>query len=547
MQPITWNVVGLDSNDVDDGPEDFPVGVRACNPDPTYIFTDVEANFVWEPGGTQSDDTYIRLRPGSLNPIQPNPQVDLAPGECHDFYFEVELVRDPAAYDQTRRYRIDVTYFDTQLGSALTVSTPTPREIYVERLVSQNRNSVTDVQLADRTGDCSTASYSSVPIGGTMVLYSGSSYCIKMVGSTATNGYEQIETFTNFPNNIFLINTVAMTYTAHTGSDPDYLTKLYSDACTWNNDPTDVTAPAYRDCIGTGKDGGDITVTYDITIIALEGSGALNSLIYDFSGSSYHYNSDFNPPDAVIRNYFILDPNACKQETIASWDGTTIPTPDLTANISVGGNVTGLAATGGEITTTSWPTSATEVPTEYIQINADTTGYYNISVSYVSRKGHNNGPGNTNFYYWDGTGYSQHGATEVNTTSFPVVPLLHDLTAFTSLDDTAAAAFRLVSWNAGGGSGGETNRRYNLDNILIKGCKLPAALNLAKTASPTTFTAEGQTITYTYTLINAGDVPLEAPYTITDDKVADVDMLQALWLRGHPQPVRARTQRRLLM
>ncbi len=377
LKPITWNVIGLDSNDVTDGPEDFPVGVRACNPDPAVTFTDVEADFVWLTGGTQTDDTYIRLRPGSLDPIQPNPQVDLAPDECHDFYFEVELERDSAAYDQTRRYRIDVTYFDPDLGSVQTVSTPTPREIYVERLVSQNRNSVNDVQLADHTADCSTASYTSVPIGGTMVLRSGESYCIKMVGSTATNGYEQIETFTNFPNNIFLINSVDMTYTAHTGSDPDYLTKLYSDACTWNNDPTDVTAPAYRECTSTGKDGGDITVTYDITIIATSGSGALNSLIYDFSGSSYHYNSDFNPPDAVIRNYIILDPNACTQETIASWDGTTTtPTVDNavgTPTITVGGSVTGPTTTGTEISTASWPESATEVLTEYVQINANTT------------------------------------------------------------------------------------------------------------------------------------------------------------------------------
>ncbi|HSG25252.1 MAG TPA: hypothetical protein VLA32_03980, partial [Anaerolineales bacterium] len=520
LKPITWNVIGLDSNDVTDGPEDFPVGVRACNPDPAVTFTDVEADFVWLTGGTQTDDTYIRLRPGSLDPIQPNPQVDLAPDECHDFYFEVELERDSAAYDQTRRYRIDVTYFDPDLGSVQTVSTPTPREIYVERLVSQNRNSVNDVQLADHTADCSTASYTSVPIGGTMVLRSGESYCIKMVGSTATNGYEQIETFTNFPNNIFLINSVDMTYTAHTGSDPDYLTKLYSDACTWNNDPTDVTAPAYRECTSTGKDGGDITVTYDITIIATSGSGALNSLIYDFSGSSYHYNSDFNPPDAVIRNYIILDPNACTQETIASWDGTTTtPTVDNavgTPTITVGGSVTGPTTTGTEISTASWPESATEVLTEYVQINANTTGYYNISVSYDSLKGQNNGPDFTNFYYWNGSGFSQDGATETNTTT--AAGRSHDLTTFTSLDDTAAAAFRLRSWAASGGNAG--NRQYNLDNILIEGCKLPAALNLAKTASPTTFTAEGQTITYTYTLINAGDVALEAPYTITDDKVA---------------------------
>ena len=43
----------------------------------------------------------------------------------------------------------------------------------------------------------------SVAPGATMTLMVGQEYWIKLVGSTATNGYEQIETFINFPNTIF--------------------------------------------------------------------------------------------------------------------------------------------------------------------------------------------------------------------------------------------------------------------------------------------------------------------------------------------------------
>lgn len=32
IEPITWNVIGLDSNNVNVGPNDFPVGARACRP-----------------------------------------------------------------------------------------------------------------------------------------------------------------------------------------------------------------------------------------------------------------------------------------------------------------------------------------------------------------------------------------------------------------------------------------------------------------------------------------------------------------------------------
>ena len=65
---------------------------------------------------------------------------------------------------------------------------------------------------------------------------------------------------------------------------------LYADACGWN--------PATRACVGPpnipgGKAGGRIVVTYVLTAIA-PGSGTLRSTIYDFSGASYHYNSDFD-------------------------------------------------------------------------------------------------------------------------------------------------------------------------------------------------------------------------------------------------------------
>src|SRR5437899_2923051 len=52
----------------------------------------------------------------------------------------VALVRSAAAFDTARRYHIAVT-----ADGGVTGSTPTPREIYVQRLLSQSRNSVTGI------------------------------------------------------------------------------------------------------------------------------------------------------------------------------------------------------------------------------------------------------------------------------------------------------------------------------------------------------------------------------------------------------------------
>src|SRR5258706_4927440 len=275
IAPITWNVIGLDSNNVNVGPNNFPVGARVCNTG-TATGT-LTATFVWD-----TSNAYIDLRSGSLNPITISGLAAGSPAspKCYDFYFEVSVVRDPAAYNQTRRYHINV--FDS--STSTTISTITPREIYVEHLISQNRNSTNTVKL------------NGTPIvaGGTMSLLVGNTYTIEMDGSTATQGYNQLEDFINFPNTIFQILTVQSTYSADSsGYVANSSDKLYADACLWDNNPTRAT---YRSCIGSdGKTGGTITTTYTVKIIGGAGTTqTLSTLIYDFSGSSYHYNSDFS-------------------------------------------------------------------------------------------------------------------------------------------------------------------------------------------------------------------------------------------------------------
>ncbi|MGV8042272.1 MAG: C25 family cysteine peptidase [Thermoanaerobaculaceae bacterium] len=291
IEPITWNVIGLDSNSPLSGPYRFPIGARVCNTGGSTA-SNVQATFTWD-----SANSYINLRPGTAGsgtpgapaglPVPPT-VIDLPstnPDTCTDFYFEGEVERVAAAYDTTRRYHITAT-----ANGGLSVATATPRELYVEHLISQSRNSVSDIQLST-TG--AVGSYTTIPAGGTMTLMVGQEYWIKLVGSTATNGYEQIETFINFPNTIFQVLSVDTTYTAESSSNmsPPY-DRLYGDGCVWESNPQ---SPNYRSCLSTGKAGGNITVTYKVKVLSVPSTNpeALTSLIYDFSGSSYHYNADY--------------------------------------------------------------------------------------------------------------------------------------------------------------------------------------------------------------------------------------------------------------
>ena len=65
VTPLTWNVIGLDSNNVNVGPNDFPVGARVCNAGTDA--SNVLATFVWEDGqenataaGDSGDDGIVR-------------------------------------------------------------------------------------------------------------------------------------------------------------------------------------------------------------------------------------------------------------------------------------------------------------------------------------------------------------------------------------------------------------------------------------------------------------------------------------------------------
>jgi uncharacterized repeat protein (TIGR01451 family) len=265
IRPITWNVVGLDSNNVSVGPDKFASGARVCNTGSSAA-TNVVSNYEW-----LSSNSYISLQPGSPSSIS---IASLAASTCFDFYYNLQVTRDAAAYDTARRYEITATA--DGLG---TISTPSPREIYVEHLISQNRNYVTAITGPGGIGD---------PAATT--VYVGQTYTYKLFSSTATQGYEQLSTFLNFPNVIFQILSVNATYTAPAGGTND---TIYADACGWDNDPT---SPTYRSCVGPtnysgGKAGGDVVTTYVVKILAA-GTSTISGLVYDHSGSSYHYNSD---------------------------------------------------------------------------------------------------------------------------------------------------------------------------------------------------------------------------------------------------------------
>ncbi len=288
VEPITWNIIGLDSSNVNVGPNQFPVGVRVHNTGTTNA-TNVVAAFVWD-----STNTNINLYPSTPTTAAIGTIVG---GSYKDAYFTVEVTRNAAAYDTARRYHINVT------ASGLPgVSTPTPRELYVERLTSESLNSEVAFTLDGAI----------IPPGGAINLMvdPNVTHTIVLTGTTYPQGYGQLEQFIALPGGVFSITSVNTTYTM---VNSPYVTspyKAYADACGWENDPND---PNYRSCVGGYYDyraGGTVTTTLKFKVLKLPSSPLPNPvnispLIYNFFNESYQYNSDYN---ASARVAYITDP-----------------------------------------------------------------------------------------------------------------------------------------------------------------------------------------------------------------------------------------------
>src|SRR6266404_230843 len=310
VTPTSWNVVGLDSNNTSTGPNTFEIGARVCKTGGTAV-SNIVGNFVWD-----SSNSYLNL--SGTSPLTVS---SLNAGACIDLYYPVTVTRTASAYDATRRYHITVS-----ATGVSTISTPTPRELYVEHLISQNRNSVQSI------------------VGPTTV-YVGQTYNYTVNASTATQGYAQLEAFLNLSNVIFQVLTISSTYTSPAGGTND---KFYADACGWDNNPLSGT---YRSCIGPanysgGKAGGTISTTYTVKVLSA-GTTTASTLIMDFSGSSYHYNSDFGTGinSVIITALPALVPNVTLAKSVSpSGAAQLVPGADLTYTIGFTNGGTAVAS-----------------------------------------------------------------------------------------------------------------------------------------------------------------------------------------------------------
>lgn len=316
VEPLTWDVVGLDSNrPLTDGPDTFPVGARVCNPSGSAV-ADVATELVLDP----SADAAFALAAGDPAVVDLG---DLDAGACADAYHLVTIDRAAARFPTGKvsgsvaPYRVHATAPDGSSGA-----TPDGRQLYTEKLVSQSRNEVTG-------------------ISGPEIVYEGERRTYELEASTAPRGYEQLATFLTLSPSVFRVLDVDATYSAPVGGTND---RVYADACGWDPDPASGT---YLTCVGPAnhagaKAGGStIRVTYEVEVVG-PGSNDVTGVIYDFSGSSFHYNAGFGGRVLAVEARPTLDLGVVADDAAPVPAGASTPV-DVTITNHAGSVTDGMA------------------------------------------------------------------------------------------------------------------------------------------------------------------------------------------------------------
>jgi len=255
----SWDTAGLDSNNVNVGPNQTIIQFRVKNPDPINTAHDVTANFAWT-----STNTYINLAPGETTVKNIG---DILPGETKDVFYLVEITRNSGAYLTSRNYQVTIQGSDTPLY------TPTG-SIYVEKLLSQNRNDVTGIYISPsmpHVGETFTVTVTSTTGSANypelaLPLVSYDPSILKPLGMVTT--YKDINNIIRSINNVYIPNPQGNAFTT-------VWTFMFTSA----------------------------------------GMTKLYPVIYDRSGSSYHYNADYGETEtavvpANVGNWVWYDDNA---------------------------------------------------------------------------------------------------------------------------------------------------------------------------------------------------------------------------------------------
>lgn len=263
---VSWQIIGLDSNDINGSPEKFLVQVRITNTG-SETATGVSATLVLGspvdlgigPIANPCGGACIALVSPATDTV-----ADIPAGQSADAFWTVRVVRSLEAYETLTPITVTASAANAGTVTATQVNRQPPpcgahetpgSTLLVEGLISQARNDVLSYSL---TGGIQR------PDGSWEVVL-GSQFTVTVLA----------ETTVDYPE----ISVPAITDPTGT------ITPISTDFTFSQGTPSD-------DDIYTLNAGGSVTANYRYDAAAI-GTLTLSQLIYDCSGNSFHYNPDY--------------------------------------------------------------------------------------------------------------------------------------------------------------------------------------------------------------------------------------------------------------
>ncbi len=246
IEPLTWSVLGLDGEDVEEGPNEYPVGVRVCN-DGDAASGELTATFAFDGG---SD----RISLANASPTQTFPALE--PDDCVDIYYVVRVARASASYGSTADYLITVS------DGSQSISTGQELIVKAMEMTDENYNEEYD---------------------GPEEVTVGQQVTYNVTLTSPDAGYAEAMYYLTFCPDIFRLDGVEVSLSQPGGGQLD---RPWADGCAWDtagNSGCTGAATAY---------GGTIDYRFTMTVIGT-GECELSSVYIGYTPDTYYYNDDY--------------------------------------------------------------------------------------------------------------------------------------------------------------------------------------------------------------------------------------------------------------
>ena len=304
---LSWNIIGVDSNDpATAGPHQFVIQARVTNNTGADI-SNVSADFA-----LGSRTSYI----STYGPTTQNIGT-ISNGNSADVFFQVTITPPSSpntsqnpVFGTTKNYTITANYTD---GSGTQTATY-DNTLTVQDLISQNRNSIVSTVISPST------------------ITLGSTFTVTVTSKTTGGGnFDNVSVPMMFDPTVAQMTGVTTTYQIPSGTSQN---SFYDQNV-----------------------GGDIQSVFTFKAI---GTGTSNFywLIYDQSGGSYHYNSDFG--NAIV---ITIQPQFSITKTPATQTVNPGATASFSSTISNSGNGSGVISS-----------IVDTLPTGFSYVSGSTTG-----------------------------------------------------------------------------------------------------------------------------------------------------------------------------